>query len=353
MKKLNFRNIFLKLKKNQLETMDKKQVNKQNALFKRLIIFKILFIPTVLFAQKWEEFKTENTCINRHENSMTNIGNSLILVGGRKIKPVESLDLKTKKWTKLAETPIEMHHFQAITYEKELWVLGAFTGSYPHEKPIENIYIFNPIKNEWRKGPLIPKERNRGSAGVFVFKKKIYLVCGIQDGHWDGHVAWLDEFDPKTNTWKILPDAPHARDHSQAVVINNKIYVAGGRRSSGVTKQVFQLTEPSVDVFDFKTKTWQTLPETVNIPTQRAGTSSVVFKEKILVIGGESSAHKTSHNEVEAFNTKTSTWEKLNPLIQGRHGTSVAKYKNKIYIVAGSANMGGGPELNSVEVFKK
>jgi N-acetylneuraminic acid mutarotase len=333
--------------------MEQKYQNKGKVAFLFKLSLFLLICHSQLFGQSWQEYKTENLCTNRHENSMTCIGNQLVLVGGRKIKPVEVLNLKTNKWTKLTETPIEMHHFQAITFEKELWVLGAFTGQYPHEKPIEHIYIFNPEKNEWRKGAEIPKERNRGAAGVFVHNKKIYIVCGIKDGHWDGHVAWLDEFDPKTNTWKTLPDAPHARDHFQAIVIDNKIYVAGGRRSSGVSKQVFQLTEPAVDVFDFKTNSWKTLPESLNIPTQRAGTSSVQFKEKLLVIGGESASQKTSHNEVEAFNTKTNKWEKLNSLIQGRHGTSVAKHKNKIYIVAGSANMGGGPELNTVEVFKK
>lgn len=306
-----------------------------------------------IFGQNWQDVKTTNTCTNRHENSLVAVGKKLFLVGGRKIKPVESLDLKTKTWTKLVETPIEMHHFQAINYHDEIWVMGAFTGGYPHEKPIENIYIFNPKKNEWRKGAEIPKERNRGSAGVFVYQDKIYVVCGIIDGHWDGHVAWLDEYSPSTNTWRRLADAPNARDHFQAVVIDDKIYVAGGRRSSAVTKQVFQLTQPMVDVYDFKTNTWLTLPENLNIPTQRAGTSSVVIGHTFLVIGGESGSQKSSHNEVEEFNTKTNAWVKLNPLLQGRHGTSVAKIKNQLFIVAGSANMGGGPELNTVEVFKK
>lgn len=321
---------------------------------KNLFVFILALLSCgEVFCQNWEDVKTTNTCTSRHENSLVAIGKKLYLVGGRKIKPVESLDLKSKTWTKLIETPIEMHHFQAITYRDELWVLGAFTGGYPHEKPIENIYIFNPKKNEWRKGAEIPKDRNRGSAGVFVYQDKIYVVCGITDGHWDGHVAWLDEYNPNTNTWRRLADAPNARDHFQAVVIDDKIYVAGGRRSSAVTKQVFQLTQPMVDAYDFKTNTWSTLPENLNIPTQRAGTSSAVLGHTFLVIGGESGTQKSSHNEVEEFNTKTNSWVKLSPLLQGRHGTSVAKIKNHLYTVAGSANMGGGPELNTVEVFKK
>jgi N-acetylneuraminic acid mutarotase len=244
-----------------------------------------------------------------------------------------------------------MHHFQAVAYNNELWILGAFTGGYPHETPIPNIYIFNLEKNEWRVGPEIPADRRRGAAGVFVHNNKIFVVCGIQDGHWDGHVGWLDEYDPKTNQWKKLPDAPHQRDHVHAAVIDNKVYIAGGRRSTAKIGQVLNLTEPAVDVFDFKTNRWTTLPESRNIPTKRAGAASVALPGMLLVIGGESDAQVPSHSEVEVYNTITSSWERLPSLTAGRHGTGAAEVNGKIYIVAGSGNRGGGPELNSIEVL--
>lgn len=316
-----------------------------------IMSFAITMLSIQCFSQQWQTLETDNTCTNRHENALAAVKGKLILLGGRGMKPVESFDPKTNQWTKLVETPIEMHHFQAVTFNDEVWVLGAFTGGYPHETPIPNIYIFNPEKNEWRKGPEIPADRRRGAAGVFVYKNKIYVVNGIQDGHWDGHVAWLDEYDPKTNKWKRLADAPHVRDHVQAVVIGDKIYVAGGRRSTAKIGQVLNLTEAAVDVYDFKTGEWTTLPESGNLPTLRAGNASVVFDGKLLVIGGESGEQVPAHSEVEALNPKTLKWEKRSPLEQGRHGTGAVNVNGKIYIVAGSGNRGGGPELNSIEVL--
>ncbi|MEO5600266.1 MAG: kelch repeat-containing protein [Cyclobacteriaceae bacterium] len=304
------------------------------------------------YGQEWQTLTPKNNCTDRHENALTAVKNKLVLVGGRGIKAVESFDLKSKTWTKHAETPIEMHHFQAVAYNNELWVLGAFTGRYPHETPIPNIYIFNLEKNEWRMGPEIPEDRRRGAAGVFVHNHKVYIICGIQDGHWDGHVSWLDEFDPRTNQWKKLPDAPHQRDHLHAAVIDDKVYLAGGRRSTAKIGQVLNLTESAVDVFDLKTNRWTTLSESNNIPTKRAGAASVALGKKLLVIGGESDAQITSHNEVEVYNTKSSVWEKFPSLKAGRHGTGAADINGKIYIVAGSGNRGGGPELNSIEVLE-
>ena len=316
-------------------------------------IIPCLLIAATAVAQTWETLSTENTCTSRHENALAAVKDKLVLLGGRGIKPTESFDLKTKKWTQHVETPIEMHHFQAITYQNEVWVLGAFTGGYPHETPIPNIYIFSPEKNEWRLGPEIPADRRRGAAGVFVYKDKIYIVCGIQDGHWDGHVAWMDEYDPKSKQWKKLPDAPHVRDHVQAVVVDEKICVAGGRRSTARIGQVLNTTEAAVDVYDFKSGKWSTLPQSSNLPTLRAGNATVVLDKKVIVIGGESGEQVPAHNEVEALNTRTMQWEKLAPLKQVRHGTGAVVVNGKVYIVAGSGNRGGGPELNSIEVMSK
>ncbi|WOK07151.1 galactose oxidase [Imperialibacter roseus] len=307
---------------------------------------------TCALAQSWQKVTPTNQCTNRHENSLTAIGNKLVLVGGRGVKPVESFDIKTNTWTKHVETPLEMSHFQAINYKGEMWVIGAFTGGYPHEVPIPDVYIFNIEKNEWRKGPSIPEDRRRGAAGAFVYKNKIYIICGETDGHWDGTNAWFDEYDPKTDRWRRLADAPHIRDHVGASVVGDKLYLAGGRRSTAKIQQVLNLTEPAVDVYDFRTGKWSTLSEAQNLPTKRAGASSVVLGKKVLIMGGESDAQEESHANVEAFNTQTMQWEILPMLNKGRHGTGAVNVKGKVYTVAGSGNRGGGPELNSIEVFE-
>jgi hypothetical protein len=303
--------------------------------------------------QRSQLLETQNECTARHENSLAKVGKDLVLVGGRGMRPTDVYGLKTMLWRSMATPPLEMHHFQAISYQNELWVIGAFTGGYPHETPIPNAYIFNPKTNEWRKGPEIPEARRRGSAGVFVYQDKIYIVGGIIDGHWDGHVSWFDEYDPTLNQWKTLPDAPHARDHVQAALLDDKVYLAGGRRSSARINQVLNLTEAAVDVFDFKSKTWQTLPPSQNLPTLRAGASCLAWGKNLLVIGGESGTQIPAHNEVELFNTITQEWSLFATLKEGRHGTGAAVVGNKVYTAAGSLNRGGGPELKTMEVLQQ
>lgn len=299
----------------------------------------------------WKPVTPQQEPMPRGENAFARVGDQFYLFGGRKKQTVDVYTPKTNQWKQVAQVPMEMHHFQAVEYKGEIYVLGAFTGDYPHETPIPNIYIYNPKKDEWRKGAEIPQDRRRGAAGVTVYKDKIYLISGITDGHWDGHVTWVDAFDPKTGKWTKLADIPHARDHFQAAVVGDQLVVAGGRKSTQKIKRVLDITVPEVDIYDFKQNTWKTLPAAQNIPTQRAGCTAVTVGNQVLIIGGES-PQKLAHNQTEAFDLKTNTWQTLPTLQTGRHGTQAVVYNNKVYIAAGIGNSGGSPELSSMEVLE-
>ena len=312
-----------------------------------------IFTPTTVLGQVWKAIEPENLPEKRHECAMAPANEKLYLIGGRGIRTVNEYDPKKDTWKTMSTPPLEMSHFQAVSYNNEIYVLGALTGNFPHEAPIPYIYIFNPIKNEWRKGAQIPPNRLRGAAGAFVHNNKIYMVCGILDGHWDGHVTWFDEYDPKTDKWTVLPDAPRARDHVSVAVAGNKLVAAGGRKSSAKTNQIMNTTVQETDIYDFATGKWTALSAENNIPTMRAGHTTVAYGNKVLFIGGESGTQEQAHREVEAFNTDTNKWEKFPSLHQGRHGMQAVLLNKKIYVVAGSANRGGGPELNDMEVLVK
>lgn len=308
-----------------------------------------MFCLEISAQESWKVVETTSDPTPRHENSFVACEGKLYSLGGRGQRPVEEYDPKTNTWSKLADAPMEISHFQAIAFNGEIWVVGAFTGGYPHETPIPEILIFNPETKEWRKGPAIPKERLRGSAGVFVREDKIYLVCGIQDGHWDGFVSWFDVLDPQTGKWTPLPDAPRPRDHVSAALVGDKLYLAGGRTSHAKINKVIDTTIKEIDVYDFKKGSWETLNTT--IPTERAGNSNLGIGHYLVVMNGESGVQVPSHAEVEVLNTKTNEWIKLPNLNQGRHGTGTAYLNGKIYVQAGSGNRGGGPELTSMEVL--
>jgi N-acetylneuraminic acid mutarotase len=286
----------------------------------------------------------------RHEHGYVQVGDRFYLLGGRRIQPVDIFDPATGTWTKGAAPPIEIHHFQAVAFDNKIYLLGAMTGRFPVEPPLSNVYIYDPAANAWTVGPEVPADRRRGGAGAVLHNGEIILIAGITNGHSDGHVTWVDAFNPRTGQWRRLPDAPRARDHFHAAIINNKIYVAAGRRSSYATGQTFELTVPEVDVFDLGTNQWSTLPTSGNLPTQRAGAAVAVVAGRLLVMGGES-AQALAHADVESLDPATGQWTALAPLSMGRHATQAILHDGRLYLASGSRTR-GATEVDTQEIYR-
>lgn len=297
----------------------------------------------------WQSLESREKPTARHENGFVAVGDKLYLIGGRGERPLDIYHPTSSQWSQGKKPPMEIHHLQAVAWDHKLYVIGALTGGFPEEPPIAHVLAYDPATDSWSSGPVIPSHRLRGTAGVVVHEGLIYLVGGNARGHMSGFVSWLDVFDPATGRWRELPDAPHARDHFHAVVIDGKIYAAGGRTSSHDTGEVMSLTVGPVDVYDIAEQRWSTLK--APLPTQRAGTAAAVINGKLVVLGGESVGQVVAHNEVEVYDPASGQWSSLPDLPLGRHGTQAAVLDNRLYISAGSGNRGGGPELNDLLVL--
>jgi N-acetylneuraminic acid mutarotase len=315
------------------------------------IITSLAMFTGVIAATKisgWQTVTPENTCTARQETSAATVDEVLYLIGGRGSKPVEAYDPKSNLWTKKSTpAPLDFHHFAAVAVGKRIAVFGALIGGFPKEQPVPNLWWYDTASDTWEKGPEIPEDRRRGTAGCVLHGDKLYLVGGNTNGHFNGFVPWLDSLDLKTGEWTRLPDAPHARDHFQAALVDGKIYAAGGRRTHAETKNTFNLTVPEVDVYDIATGKWSTLESPILTP--RAGAPTVVRDGRVIVIGGESGVGKGIHGEVEALVATTGKWESLPPMGEPRHSGGADFIGNDLYYVAGNAGRGGGKESSTME----
>ncbi|WP_317196481.1 PKD domain-containing protein [Robertkochia flava] len=298
----------------------------------------------------WND-KAENLSYTaRHECAFVQSGDKFYLFGGRESpSTVDVYDYSTNTWINNANSaPQDFNHIQAVAYDGLIWVVTGFkTNAYPNEQNIDNIWAFNPVSNTWYQGPEIPSARKRGSAGTVLYNNKIYVLGGNTNGHDGGYVPYFDVYDPATGSWNTLADAPRARDHFHTAVINGKLYAAGGRLSGG-NGGVFGPVIPEVDVYDFATNTWSTLPASQNIPTPRASTATVAFQGKLFVMGGEaeSSTVSSAYNLTEIYDPVSNTWETGPAMNYGRHGTQAIVSGQGIHITAGSPNRGGGKQKN-------
>lgn len=298
---------------------------------------------------QWQSVSYTGSPHPRHESAFIAFKDKFYALGGRRIQPVDIFDPKTQSWTQGAKPPFELHHFQPVVYQDAIILAGAMTGPYPNEIPVPNLIYYYPEQDRWEIGEPLPNNRLRGSAGTVIHKNRLYLISGIKQGHYSGHVPWLDVFDLEARQWSKLASAPRSRDHFQASVLDGKIYAVGGRNTSQKTNQVFYLTIPEVDVYDIETNRWTTLPKGKNLPTKRAGSMTLTLGDEIWIFGGETQRISPAHNEVEVYNPKTNNWKIMPGFKEGRHGTGVLFYKGELWTALGSGARGGKPELNSME----
>ena len=56
----------------------------------------------------------------------------------------------------------------------------------------------------------------------------------LGDNHETRHIDSVEEFDPVANTWTTKPSVmPHPRHEAAAAIVDDKIYVMGGRAVGG------------------------------------------------------------------------------------------------------------------------
>ncbi|GAB3929818.1 Kelch repeat-containing protein [Mucilaginibacter myungsuensis] len=315
-----------------------------------------IFLASTAAAQQngnWQTIPTSNNTEGRSECGFAAANGKLYLLGGdNPAKPIEEYDPATNKWLAKAIAPSIMHHFQAVTIGDEIYVLQAFADrNYPNQVPTPNAYSYDTKTDTWQTLPAPAADRRRGGAGAAVYKGKVYLVGGITNGHTKGTNGMLDVYDPKTNIWTALPDAPHIRDHSQAVVVGDKLYALGGRNTSlhdaNNFMSFFDKVVLEVDQYDLKTGKWTTL--TAKLPQGTGGGTAVAVDGKIYFIGGErATSTKPNGPQKDVYYIdpeKDTQWTKGPDLNHARNGVGGAVLNGKIYI-AGGAN--GGPQL---EVF--
>jgi len=303
---------------------------------------------TVNASTRWSNHKTTDgsEVEERHEAGGVEFNGKLYVIGGRGTHAVSVFDPASNTWAQMASPPMPLNHFQPVIFNNKIWVIGAFTGNYPNESSVPQIYTYTPDTDQWETQGTIPAARRRGSTGAVVRDGLIYIVGGNTNGHNAGAKPWFDSYNPNTGQWKVLRNSPSSRDHATIAISDNKLVVAGGRQSAFPNTWGNMLSV--TDVYDFATNNWSKRAE---IPTRRAGTMTVSVGEEIIVIGGESDQINRARDKVEAYNVNSDTWRTLQPLNTGRHGGAAAVLGDKIHVVSGSERRGGSPESREHETL--
>ncbi len=269
---------------------------------------------------------------------------------------VYEYDPATERWTKKKNMPLLTHHIGITELNGKIYVMGGFVK--PEKgptawQPVDNAWEYDPANDTWKA--LAPLPSKRGSPNAVVHGGKIYVIGGA--GNFPGSkdtsihparphraVGTNEVYDPSTNTWETRSPMPTARNHAAAGMVNSKIYVIGGRVGNGFITRASNTD--IVEVYDPTADQWGAL--LAPMPTPRSAVAWGVHRGKIYVVGGEVRNHVLSatYRVVEAYDAASNRWSSLPPMVFSRHGSAADFIGNRLHVVSGNVQSGGGPATN-------
>ncbi len=144
--------------------------------------------------------------------------------------------------------------------------------------------------------------------------------------------------------WVALPDMHRPRFSPGAVVLDGKLFVAGGYDA-----QSHQYLA-HVEVFDDVSQMWYRVAD-LNYP--RAGLQLVAVRGKIYAIGGWSSGDvgREYLDVVEEYDTIRNVWSVAASMKEPRAHFGAVERKDKIYVVGGKNGFRAKDQLRAMEVY--
>jgi N-acetylneuraminic acid mutarotase len=263
---------------------------------------------------------------------------------------VYEYDPMADKWTKKKPMALPAHHVAFTELNGKLYAFGGFVppeAGPPAWVPISNAWEYDPANDNWKA--LAPMPSKRGSAVAATVNGKMYVIGGaavhpgsnepaLHPARPHRSVGTVEEYDPTTNTWSTRSSMPTARNHAAVGVVNNKIYVIGGRLGAFI----FTASNTNVvEEYDPATDQWGLVK--ARMPTERSGGAWAVYKGRIYVAGGENQdGHLlAAFRALEAYDPATNSWSKLPIMPRPRHGLAGAVVGDRLYLASGDIQSAG------------
>jgi N-acetylneuraminic acid mutarotase len=272
---------------------------------------------------------------NRTEITASALDDKIYVIGGADyradgaVNTVEIYDPNTNQWTNGAPLPYDLDHAPSVVYDGKIYVVGGFLQD---KITTDKMLIYDPVNNEWTKGTPLPEPRCCHVAEVV--NGTIYAISGLDFDH--NPVATNYAYNIENDTWVTkapMPDKNGPKHHASSAVVDDKIYVLGGRLfGNGVPNEINDALTNLDDnmMYDPKTDKWSSMDP---MPIRRSGFAAESLDGKIFVFGGQMA--DGSNINVERYDPITNQWS-IEPDMQvDRSGLAVAAYKDKLYVFGG------------------
>jgi N-acetylneuraminic acid mutarotase len=223
--------------------------------------------------------------------------------------------------TALAPMPEPVTSFGAATSDGWLYVFGGHKGE-RHEYSAEMVSgSFHRLKlSDGRAWEPLPSAAPGQGQPLVAHRGQVYRIGGMAARNPESakqdlfSTDLVQRFNPRTCQWESIASLPAPRSSHDAVVLGDKLYVAGGWQLTGSGNRpvwpanalVLDLAKPDAG--------WKEFPQ----PFQRRALALAALGSRLYCIGGMDSDNDPTL-AVEIYDTATGQWSKGPDLPSGKH----------------------------------
>jgi len=212
----------------------------------------------------------------------------------------------------LPPLPEAVTSFGAATSGDWLYAFGGHKGE-RHEYSVEMVRgsFYRLNLRDGGKWETLPSAKPGQGQPLVAHKGFIYRTGGMAarnkaDEKQDLYsMALVQRFNPSAGRWEDVTPLPEIRSSHDAVVLGDKLYIAGGWQLAGGTNKPVWPDHALVLDLNHPNAGWKKIPQ----PFQRRALALAVIGTRVYCIGGMDSDNKTT-TAVEVYDTTTGQWSK-------------------------------------------
>ena len=249
---------------------------------------------------------------------------ALGIFGGETI--VGNQDELTRKWNNEKPFSDFGSGFQAVCYEKKLYVIGGRKKRC--WQPVKSVHVFSISNNKLTQGPSLNMDRSDMTSCFHDSSRSIFVIggnCFNRNYLETIERLVLNDEGEAVGEWEMITPMPVEATGSAAAALGDCLYVCGGTNKSG--------RMDLVQIFNVPTGTWKLGSPMKN---RRYGHSATTVGNKVYVMGGSLTKFMSSlSGSCEVYDPALNVWSSISSMPIPKYCFGAAVLNDQIYIVGG------------------
>jgi len=142
-----------------------------------------------------------------------------------------SLPLESEKeWQREDDLPDPRGHVSSAVLDGKIYALGGDHGHDITQIDVPSCHQFDPATRKWNAIANLPEGRSHFESSTIVYQDRILIVGGRCNSSQPPRnvVGDLLQYDPESDSWRVVGDMPEKLLAPTAVIISGRIVVTGG-----------------------------------------------------------------------------------------------------------------------------